>query len=122
MAPTMAPGKISYLMVPALDVEQSAAFYATVFGWRLRRRGDGALAFDDTVGEVSGTWVTGPPPGDRPGVLVCVLVEDVRSTLDQVVREGGAVVEPADGEGVEVTARISDPAGNVLGIFQQAGT
>src|SRR5437870_11004566 len=34
----------------------SAEFYSTIFGWKVRRRGDGELAFDDTGG-VSGTWV-----------------------------------------------------------------
>jgi predicted enzyme related to lactoylglutathione lyase len=45
-----------YLEIPAVDVEQSAEFCRKVFGWEIRRRGDGELALDDTVGEVSGTW------------------------------------------------------------------
>jgi uncharacterized protein len=40
-------------------VGESAGFYEAVFGWNLRRRSDGEIAFDDGVGEVSGTWVTG---------------------------------------------------------------
>jgi hypothetical protein len=28
-----------------------------VFGWKLRTRGDGAVAFDDGVGQVSGSFV-----------------------------------------------------------------
>jgi predicted enzyme related to lactoylglutathione lyase len=56
LPPTIAPGKISYIQIPALDVDRSAAFYETVFGWNIRRRGDGEVAFDDTVGEVSGNW------------------------------------------------------------------
>ena len=41
-----ANGKICYVEIPATDVEASAAFYEAVFGWRLRKRGDGATAFD----------------------------------------------------------------------------
>ena len=37
MPPTFAPGKISYIQIPALDVERSAVFYETVFGWNIRR-------------------------------------------------------------------------------------
>ncbi len=121
MPPTMAPGKISYVQLPTTDADRSARFYGEVFGWRIRRRGDGSLAFDDTVGEVSGSWVTGSPPGDRPGVLVHVLVADVDAALAAVRAAGGTVVEPAHGEPPEVYARIGDPDGTVLGIFSEGG-
>jgi uncharacterized protein len=60
MPPTFANGKICYIEMPAIDITRSADFYTKVFGWHTRRRGDGSLAFDDAVGEVSGTWVLGP--------------------------------------------------------------
>jgi predicted enzyme related to lactoylglutathione lyase len=53
--PTVANGKICYVEMPAIDVDRSAFFYKEVFGWNTRRRGDGNIAFDDTVGGVSGT-------------------------------------------------------------------
>jgi uncharacterized protein len=59
MPPTRANGKICYLEIPAIDVARSIAFCKAAFGWQIRRRGDGSTAFDDGVGEVSGTWVTG---------------------------------------------------------------
>jgi hypothetical protein len=59
MSPAVANGKVCYLEIPAVDVERSADFYRDVFRWVIRRRGDGALAFDDATGEVSGSWVTG---------------------------------------------------------------
>jgi len=55
----MQAGKICYLEIPATDVEVSSAFYTKLFGWTLRTRGDGALAFDDTTGTISGSWVIG---------------------------------------------------------------
>jgi hypothetical protein len=45
------------LRVPSA-LPASVAFYRTVFGWSVRQRGDGSLAFDDGVGEVSGTWIS----------------------------------------------------------------
>ncbi len=36
--------------------EGSADFYSSIFGWKVRARGDGNLAFDGS-GFVSGTWV-----------------------------------------------------------------
>ncbi|HEV7571131.1 MAG TPA: VOC family protein, partial [Thermoanaerobaculia bacterium] len=67
MSPTPANGKICYIEIPATDIERSAEFYTKVFGWATRKRGDGRLAFDDTTGQVSGTWVTGRPPSN-PGL------------------------------------------------------
>jgi len=55
MPPTLGNGKICYLEIPAIDVRRSAAFYQAVVGWQSRRRGNGTVAFDDGVGEVSGT-------------------------------------------------------------------
>ncbi len=57
--PALTNGKICYLEIPAIDIGVSAEFYRNVFGWKTRQRGDGHIAFDDSVGEVSGTWVTG---------------------------------------------------------------
>ncbi len=59
MPPTLANGKICYIEIPAADIQRSAEFYKRVFGWQIRLRGDGQTAFDDSVGEVSGTWVLG---------------------------------------------------------------
>jgi predicted enzyme related to lactoylglutathione lyase len=117
--PTLANGKLCYLEIPAVDVRQSADFYSRVFGWALRRRGDGALAFDDAVGEVSGVWVTGRPPASEPGLLIYIMVDDVEKTIALLVQHGGEVIQPIGGDAPEVTARFRDPAGNVFGIFEQ---
>jgi len=37
-------------------------FLSSSCRWQSRRRDNGTVAFDDGVGEVSGTWVTGRPP------------------------------------------------------------
>ncbi len=70
MAPTCGNGKICYIEMPATDIARSSEFYQKVFGWNVRKRGDGRTAFDDGVGEVSGSWVTGRAPGGAPGLLV----------------------------------------------------
>ena len=56
--PQYANGKICYIGLPSADIAISAAFYNAVFGWQTRRRSNGTTAFDDGVGEVSGTWVS----------------------------------------------------------------
>jgi predicted enzyme related to lactoylglutathione lyase len=119
MSPTLANGKICYVELPATDVRRSAEFYERVFGWRTRTRGDGHLAFDDTTGQVSGSWVTGRPAMRDVGVLLYVMVDDARATVDEIIASGGEIVQPIGADAPEITARFRDPAGNVLGIYQQ---
>lgn len=121
MPPTLANGKICYLEMPASDIARSAEFYQRVFGWTVRKRGDGATAFDDTTGQVSGAWVTGRPPATAPGLLFYVMVDSVAATLESVVANGGKVVQPVGADAPEITARFNDPAGNVIGLYQQIG-
>ena len=119
MPPTPASGKICYVEIPATDIESSSRFYAGVFGWQLRHRGDGRLAFDDTPGEVSGTWVTGRPPSAEPGLLLYIMVDSVAATLEAVVANGGEIDQAIGVDAPEITARFRDPAGNVIGLYQQ---
>jgi predicted enzyme related to lactoylglutathione lyase len=119
MAPTVANGKICYIEIPANDISRSADFYARVFGWNIRQRGDGRTAFDDTTGEVSGTWVRGRSPAIEPGLLVYVMVDSVAATLDAVVAAGGEILQPIGKEAPEITAKCRDPAGNVIGLYQE---
>jgi predicted enzyme related to lactoylglutathione lyase len=121
MPPTPGNGKICYVEIPATDIATSAEFYQRVFGWNVRKRGDGAIAFDDTVGEVSGAWRLGRPPASQPGLLIYIMVDSVAATLDRVVAGGGEIVQPIGIDAPEITARFRDPGGNVLGLYQEPG-
>ena len=121
MPPTKANGKICYIEMPAVDIRRSADFYAKVFGWQLRQRGDGSTAFDDTTGEVSGTWVLGRPPSSAPGLLLYIMVDSVAATIEAVIAHGGQIVQPIGGDAPEITARFRDPGGNVIGLYQEPG-
>ncbi len=119
MAPTLGNGKICYIELPATDVARSSQFYEKVFGWTMRRRGDGAVAFDDGVGQVSGSFALGRAPSSgAPGLLVYIMVSDMTSAVDAVNANGGTIVQPVGVDAPEITARFSDPAGNVLGLYQ----
>jgi predicted enzyme related to lactoylglutathione lyase len=118
MPPTFGNGKICYVELPATDIQRSAEFYASVFGWQTRTRGDGHLAFDDGVGQVSGTWVTGRTPA-TPGLMLYIMVDDAKRICDAIVSSGGEIVQPIGGDAPEITARFRDPGGNILGIYQQ---
>ena len=120
MHPTLGNGKICYLEIPAVDIQQSADFYKSVFGWHIRQRSDGHMAFDDGVGEVSGTWVTGRKPADS-GMLVYIMVDDINLSINAINSHGGKITRPVGMDAPEITASFSDPAGNIFGIFQEAG-
>ncbi|HEY2963633.1 MAG TPA: VOC family protein [Pyrinomonadaceae bacterium] len=121
MPPTSGNGKICYVELPAIDVERSIEFYKNVFGWNVRRRGDGKAAFDDGVGEVSGTWVTNRSASPEPGLLLYIMVDSVADTIDTIVAQGGEIVQPIGGDAPEITARFRDPGGNIIGLYQEPG-
>jgi len=117
--PEYSNGKICYIEIPASDIAQSVSFYESVFGWKTRKRGDGAVAFDDTVGQVSGTWVTGRQPSESVGLLIYIMVDSAAATVDAIVANGGEIVQAIGADAPEITARFRDPAGNILGLYQQ---
>src|SRR6185295_11050295 len=118
MPPTLANGKVCYIEMPAVDIQRSADFYAQVFGWHIRQRGDGHTAFDDTTGQVSGTWVVGRKASPEPGLLLYIMVDSAAATLDAILAHGGELVQPIGADAPEITARFRDPGGNVLGLYQ----
>lgn len=119
--PGFGQGKICYIQMPAVDVQRSAGFYRDVFGWNVRERGDGEVAFDDGVGQVSGVWETGRKAADDPGMIVSIMVRDAMATVDAITSAGGTIVEAPDPSQSEVHGTFRDPAGNLLSIYQQPG-
>lgn len=105
------------LEVPATDIARSADFYKSVFGWNIRKRGDGSTSFDDTV-EVSGAFVLGRPPMSQVGLLIYIYVHSVAAAVDKVVAQGCKIVQPIGADAPEITARFRDPGGNILGLYQ----
>ena len=117
--PTSKNGKICYLELPATNVEKSAAFYSGAFGWTMRKRGDGSQAFDDTTGEVSGAFVTGRSASGAPGLLFYIMVDDIEKACRAVEANGGKIVQQVGADAPELTARFTDPAGNIIGLYQE---
>ncbi|MGH2564869.1 MAG: VOC family protein [Ginsengibacter sp.] len=116
--PTYGNGKICYLEIPAVDINTSVSFYNEVFGWHIRKRSDGSISFDDGVGEVSGTWVLGRKPMSEIGIVIPIMVDNAQTTVESIVAHGGIIVQEIGKDAPEITAHFSDPAGNILGIYQ----
>jgi uncharacterized protein len=111
-------GGISYLRVPAEDPRESASFYAGVFGWSVDTDREDP-SFEDGTGHVIGHFMADLPVAGEAGVLPYVFVESVDETLETVVAQGGEVVRPPYPEGDLRVATFRDPAGNVVGVWQQ---
>ncbi|WP_266159421.1 VOC family protein [Dyella silvatica] len=113
-------GRLAYLQIPALDVNVSAAFYQANFHWQIRGQGTEHLGFSDASGDTIGAWVTGRAISASPGVLAYIYVHGIDAALAQITASGGDIVTEPYAEGDLWVARFRDPAGNVLGIWQQA--
>jgi predicted enzyme related to lactoylglutathione lyase len=112
-------GKICYMIIPSSDIRKSSEFYHAVFGWNIRTRGDGSIAFDDVPNGVSGTWELNRKPHNESGLVVYIMVDDVASILKSVVSNGGRISEPVTGKLPELYAKFADPSGNIFGLGQE---
>jgi len=111
-------GGVSYLRIPAGEPERSAEFYAAVFGWRVDLDRDDP-SFEDATGDVIGHFMRDLPVVGAAGMLPYVFVADVSQALAKATASGGEVETPPYPEGDLIVARFRDPAGNVVGVWQQ---
>jgi predicted enzyme related to lactoylglutathione lyase len=51
--------------------------------------------------------------------LIYVMVDSVAAAIETVLANGGELVQPMGADAPEITARFKDPAGNVLGLYQE---
>ena len=119
--PNYGQGKICYIEIPADDISKSAAFFQSVFGWKIRTNNEGNTSFDDGIGEVSGTWVTGRNPMQEAGLLISIMVDDAEKTVQSISANGGKIAQAIGKDFPEITAHFTDPAGNLWGIYQHRG-
>lgn len=52
--------------------------------------------------------------------MVYIMVNSVAETINAVIAQGGEIVQPIGADAPEITARFRDPAGNVLGLYQES--
>ena len=116
----MPHGKICYLEIPANAAEDSANFYSGIFGWKVRKRGDGEVAFDDS-GCVSGTWVKESDRTADEQTRVYIMVDAIAETLPRIEAAGGRILTPRTeiGPGMGAFAAFADPVGNEFGLYEE---
>jgi predicted enzyme related to lactoylglutathione lyase len=47
------------------------------------------------------------------------MVDDAQATLELIKANGGQIVQPIGADAPEITARFRDPAGNLIGLYQE---
>ena len=116
----MPHGKICYLEIPANRAEDSARFYSDIFGWKVRERGDGNLAFDDAAG-VNGTWVKESDRTPDERTRTYIMVDSITESLKLIESAGGKVVTPRTdiGQDLGAFAAFTDPVGNEFGLYEE---
>ena len=101
-----------------MDVNASAAFYRDIFGWQIRGGSASHLSFTDATGDVIGAFVTGRKISSDPGVILYVYVHGLDATLAKMAAAGRRVIREPYAEGDVWVATFTDPAENVIGIWQ----
>jgi uncharacterized protein len=113
------PGGLSYLEIPATDPIRSAAFYRTVVGWRIEQRSPEDLRFTDRTGHLIGRWVRSRATSREAGLLPYIYVDGIHDAIELAVGNGGELVEGPREEGNLWVATVRDPAGNLIGLWQE---
>ena len=122
---------IVHFEIPSDDVNESKKFYADAFGWEIRedKMPDGSPYLSAVTAPMDENWMP-KKPGAINGALikrddklkspvVTVSVESVEEAIKKVEKAGGKVVVPmATLEGMGEYAYVSDPAGNVIGLWR----
>jgi predicted enzyme related to lactoylglutathione lyase len=113
--------RLCYLEIPALDVHQSASFYEKVFGWDIRGRDTSHPSFAYPTADVTGAWVTGRAISRDAGLLAYIWVDDIDESLARIETHGGEVAQGRHriSAGDEWIATFRDPAGNLIGLYQE---
>ena len=109
--------KIDYVEFAAADFDTVQAFYEAAFGWTFTNFGPEYRAFSD--GRLEGgfrradsrsTTATG-------GALVILYADNLESTRDRIVTNGGTLVEDIFSFPGGRRFQFADPHGNELGVW-----
>jgi predicted enzyme related to lactoylglutathione lyase len=113
-------GGLSYLEIPTVDPRKSADFFESVLGWNIRQRDTSSPRFEDATGHLIGRWVTGCAVSREPGLMPYFYVDCINESVARVAPQGGEVLKGPYPEGNLRVATVRDPAGNVIGLWQES--
>lgn len=116
----------THFEIPAANPQKAIDFYSKVFGWTFTKW-DGPMEY----------WLITTGPDSEPGIngglqprreaeqpcVNTVVVENVDSTVDQIVKNGGSMASPKMSiRGIGWLAYCKDLDGHMIGILQNDPT
>jgi len=109
------------------DVAKAADFNQKLFGWKVvaKETSDGLDVWIFDTGDMprlenlrrGGLWLR--PAGEKAGVVVYIVVEDIEAILEKATALGGQVVVPKTSQGPAFRACFADLDGNVFGLWEE---
>jgi predicted enzyme related to lactoylglutathione lyase len=121
-------GKVVHFEIPFDNKERAMKFYAECFGWQLMDMPQmnyvlaTTAAVDDRQmprepGAINGGMIQRSQAAAHP--VLYVGVQSIDATIGEVTARGGKVVTPKTPiPDMGAYARVTDPEGNVIGLFQ----
>ncbi|MDZ7268007.1 MAG: VOC family protein [candidate division KSB1 bacterium] len=109
-----------HVEIPSADFDRTRNFYRELFEWKLDLVVEEDYMLFDTGEEVNGAFYHSPWHTGRQGIILYIRVDDIDQTLERVLQLGGKIIRGKTPEKASGSfALISDPDGNVLGIWQR---
>jgi uncharacterized protein len=120
------PGTPNWVDLTTPDVDASATFYNSVFGWSVREVMPGAYSYFESDGAVVAGLAPLPDAqraaGTPPSWSMYVRVDDAAALSERASALGGAVAQaPLPIEGAGTMAAVADPDGAVTLLWEPAG-
>lgn len=114
----MAKHSICHVEWTSTDLERTKAFFSGLFEWKWKAWGTEYLIFSPPEGVGGGIMkVEEVKPGESPSVYIDV--EEIEPYLEKVKDLGGGVAVPkTEIPGAGWFAHLTDPDGNIVGLFK----
>ena len=115
----MSKRNIVHVEIPAANVEGSAKFYESLFGWKMMPMPDmNYTMWEAGDGEEYGGFPQVSDENPAGQVLVYIASDDIEADLKQVEKLGGKVIHPKhEIPGMGWYGVFQDPTGNVLAVY-----
>jgi predicted enzyme related to lactoylglutathione lyase len=111
--------QIDYIEFPAADIPRMKQFYSEAFGWKFEDYGPDYTSFTD--GRLSGGF-TRERPAPAAHLLIVIFASDLEAAQKRVRDAGGSVVRDTYAFPGGQRFHFTDPSGNELAVWSDAGT
>jgi len=120
--------RVQHFEIPCDDMEKTKKFYSEIFGWKIFEIPGMGYHMINTAptdeqgmiqekGAINGGITQRDETAKSP--IIMITVENLEESMKKIEEGGGKIVMPKAQVGdMGLYARISDPEGNIIGIWQ----